>query len=71
MIDRFAREDPYSSSGIVYCPLNLYSPLIFNRLESIKTNYVDTSPAMFSSKTLISFRLKKGIHEHLGGHGGE
>ncbi len=65
MIDRFAREDPYSSSGIVY------SPLIFNRLESIKTNYVDTSPAMFSSKTLISFRLKKGIHEHLGGHGGE
>jgi len=26
---------------------------------------------MFSSKTLISFRLKKERHGHLGWHGGE
>ncbi len=33
--------------------------LTFNRLESIETNYMDKNPGMFSSKTLISFRLKK------------
>ncbi len=45
--------------------------LTFNRLESIETNYMDKNPGMFSSKTLISFRLKKEIHKHLGWHGGE
>ncbi len=40
--------------------------LTFNRLESNKTNYMDTNPGMFSSKTLISFRLKKEILKHFG-----
>ncbi len=40
--------------------------LTFNRLESIETNYMDTNPGMFSSKTLIYFRLKKEIHKYLG-----
>ncbi len=44
--------------------------LTFNRLESIETNYMDTNPGMFSSKTLIYFLLKKEIHKHLGWHGG-
>jgi len=29
------------------------------------------NPGMFSSKTLISFRLKKERHGHLGWHWGE
>jgi len=29
------------------------------------------NPGMFSSKTLISFRLKNEWHGHLGLHGGE
>ncbi len=45
--------------------------LTFNRLESIETNYMDTNPGMFSSRTLISFWLKKEIHKHLAWHGGE
>ncbi len=51
-------DNTYSSSGIVYsCTETVI--LTFNRLESIETNYMDTNPAMFSSKTFISFRLKK------------
>ncbi len=45
--------------------------LTFNRLESIGANYMDTNPGMFSSKTLIYFRLKKEIHKHIGWHGGK
>ncbi len=40
--------------------------LTSNRLKSIETNYMDKNPGMFSSKTLIYFRLKKEIHKHLG-----
>ncbi len=36
--------------------------LTSNRLESIEVHYMDTNPRMFSSKTIIYFRLKKGIH---------
>ncbi len=36
--------------------------LTFNRLESIGANNMDTNPGKFSSKTLISFRLKKYIN---------
>jgi len=32
---------------------------------------MEKNPGMFSSKTLISFRLKKERHGHLGWHGGE
>ncbi len=42
--------------------------LTFNHLESIEVHYMDKNPGMFSSKTLISFRLKKEIHKHLGWH---
>ncbi len=45
--------------------------LTFIRLESIETNYMEKIPGMFSSKTLITFRLKKEIHKLLGWHGGE
>ncbi len=63
-------DKTYSSSGIVYsCTETVI--LTFNRLESIETNYMDTNPARFSSKTFISFRLKKEIQKHLGWHGGE
>jgi len=34
-------------------------------------HYMEKNPGMFSSKTLISFRLKKERHELLGWHGGE
>jgi len=34
-------------------------------------HYMEKNPGMFSSKTLISFRLKKETHKHLGCHGGE
>lgn len=37
-----------------------------NRLESIGDNYMDKHPGMFSSKTFISFRLKKVSHGPLG-----
>ncbi len=36
--------------------------LIFNHLESIEVHYMEIRE-MFSSKTLISFRLKKEIHK--------
>ncbi len=39
--------------------------LTFNHLKSIEANYMDTSPGMFSSKTLISFQLKKEMHNIL------
>ncbi len=45
--------------------------LTFNRLESIEVHYMDTNAGKFSSKTFISFQLKKEIHKHLGLHGGE
>jgi len=32
---------------------------------------MEKNPGMFSSKTLISFRLRKERHGHLGWHGGE
>ncbi len=40
----------------------------FKLLESIAVQYMDTNPGMFSSKTLVSFWLKKEIHKHLGWH---
>ncbi len=43
--------------------------LTFNLLESVENNYMDKNPGMFSSKTLIYFRLKKEMHKHLGGNG--
>ncbi len=61
---RFARLDPYSSSGLIYSSTETVI-LTFNRLESIEANYMDTNPGMLSSKTLISFRLKKEIHKIL------
>jgi len=42
-----------------------------NRLVPIEVHYMEKNPGMFSSKTLISFRLKKEKHGHLGLHGGE
>ncbi len=45
--------------------------LTFNLLESIEVHYMDLIRGMFSSKTFISFRLKKEKHKHLGWHGGE
>ncbi len=45
--------------------------LTVNRLESIEVHYMEIIRGMFSSKTLIPFRLKKEIHTHLGWHGGE
>jgi len=41
------------------------------RLVPIEVHYMEKNPGMFSSKTLISFRLKKEWHGHLGWHGGE
>jgi len=41
------------------------------RLVPIKVHYMEKNAGMFSSKTLISFRLKKEWNEHLGWHGGE
>ncbi len=62
---------PLSSSGIVYSLWSCTETVILtiNRLESIETSYMDKNPGMFSSKTFISFRLKKEIHKHLGWHG--
>ncbi len=40
--------------------------LTFNRLESIEVHYMKKIPRMFSSKTLIYFRLKKEIQKYLG-----
>jgi len=37
--------------------------------DSHEVHYMEY-PGMFSSKTLISFQLKKERHEHLGRHGG-
>ncbi len=45
--------------------------LTFNLLESVENNYMDKNPGIFSSKTLISFRLMKEMHKHLGGNGGD
>ncbi len=59
------------SSFIVLWSCTETEVLTINCLESIETNYMDTNPGMFSSKTFISFWLKKEIHKHLGWHGGE
>jgi len=40
-----------------------------NRLVPNEVHYMEKNPGMFSSKTLISFRLKK--ESSLGWHGGE
>jgi len=40
-------------------------------LVPIEVHYMEKNPGMFSSKTLISFRLKKERRGHLGLHGGE
>jgi len=40
----------------VFCTLN--------RLVPIEVHYMEKNPEMFSSKTLISFRLKKERHGH-------
>jgi len=42
-----------------------------NRLVPIEVHYMEKNPEVFSSKTLISFRLKKEWLGHLGWHGGE
>jgi len=33
-----------------------------NRLDPIEVHYMVKNPGMFSSKTLISFRLNKDLH---------
>ncbi len=43
----------------------------FNPLATIEAYYMEKNLERFSSKTLISFRLKKERHEHLGWHVGE
>ncbi len=43
----------------------------FNPLAAIEVHFMEKNPGMFSSKTLISFQMKKERHEHLGWHGGE
>jgi len=40
-------------------------------LDPIEVHYMEKNPGMFSSKTFISFRLKKERYGHLGWHGGE
>jgi len=40
-------------------------------LVPIEVHYMEKNAEMFSSKNLISFRLKKERHGHLGWHGGE
>jgi len=40
-------------------------------LVPIEVHYMEKNPGTFSSKTLISFRLKKEWHGCLGWHGGE
>jgi len=40
-------------------------------LVPIEVHYMEKNPGMYSSKTLISFRLKKERHGHLGRHEGE
>jgi len=42
-----------------------------NHLVSIEVHYMEKNPRLFSSKTLISFRLKTEWHGYLGWHGGE
>jgi len=37
-----------------------------NCLVTSKVHYMEKNPAMFSSKTLISFRLKKDILDDMG-----
>jgi len=34
-------------------------------LDPIEVHYMEKNPGMFSSKTLISFRLKKERHGHI------
>ncbi len=74
---RLGNSKPLFSLGLHHWFIALWSCtetviLIFNRpLKSIETNYMDTNPGMFSTKTLISFQLKNEIHKHLGWHGGE
>jgi len=41
-----------------------------NRLVPTEVHYMETNAGMFSSKTLISFRLNER-HGYLGWHGGE
>jgi len=42
-----------------------------NRLVPTEVHYMEKNAGMFSSKTFISFWLKKEWHGHLGWHGGE
>jgi len=42
-----------------------------NRLVPTEVHSMEKNAVMFSSKTFISFRLKKERHGHLGWHGGE
>jgi len=42
-----------------------------NRLVPIEVHYMEKNLGMFSSKTLISVRLKKEWRGHLGWHRGE
>ncbi len=43
----------------------------FKLLATTEVHYMEKNPGMFTSKTLISLRLKKEKHEHLGWHRGE
>ncbi len=40
-------------------------------LKPFEVHYMDTNPAMFSSKTFISLRLKKEIQKQIGWLGDE
>jgi len=42
-----------------------------NRLVPTEVHYMKKNPGMFSSKTLISFRLKRERYGYLIWHGGE
>jgi len=58
MSDRFACLKPFQQ--FAFCTETVFWTL--NRLVPNKVDYMEKNPGMFSSKTLISFRLKKERH---------
>lgn len=63
MTDRFAREDTYSSAGVVWSPLKLLKYgfcIIRNELCIIHLHSMEKNPGMFSY--VISLRLRNESH---------
>ncbi len=62
----YQNDQSFSEKNLIFIRFSIETAFwTFQSLATIEVNYMDKNPGMFSSKYLISLRLKKERHERL------